>query len=115
GFAFPPGSTTVNCLATDASGNTNACSFVVSALPYSTNFAVGATIPDNNPLGLASTKFVATDVGILTDVNVSLTMTGGYNGDLYVYLTHGSGFSVLLNRVGRRTTDPLGYGDSGFN
>src|SRR6185436_13071720 len=28
---------------------------------------------------------------------------------------HESGFSVLLNRPGRRTLDPLGYGDPGFD
>jgi hypothetical protein len=32
GSSFPPGSTTVNCTVTDASGNSNTCSFTVSVL-----------------------------------------------------------------------------------
>jgi len=34
GSSFGLGYTTVNCVATDASGNTNACSFVVRVIPY---------------------------------------------------------------------------------
>ena len=44
-----------------------------------------------------------------------LSLAGGYNGDLYGYLMHGSGFTVLLNRVGRTGSAPLGYGDAGLN
>jgi len=44
-----------------------------------------------------------------------LKLTGTWNGDLYCYLTHSSGYTVLLNRVGRRSTSSLGYGDEGFN
>jgi hypothetical protein len=39
----------------------------------------------------------------ITDVNVGLQLSGGWNGDLYAYLVHSSGFAVLLNRVGRGT------------
>lgn len=35
--------------------------------------------------------------------------------DLYAYLVHGSGFSVLLNRVGRTAGDGFGSGDAGMN
>ena len=41
--------------------------------------------------------------------------TGPFNGDIYCYLTHSSGHTVLLNRVGRRTSSDLGYADGGFN
>ena len=47
-------------------------------------------------------------------MDVTLNISGGYNGDLYCYLTHGSGFSVLLNRVGQTSLNPGGYGDTGF-
>ncbi|HYV39580.1 MAG TPA: HYR domain-containing protein, partial [Gemmataceae bacterium] len=80
-----------------------------------TNYLVGAPIPDNNINGLASTKTFSSTIGIVSDLNVTFKTTGGYNGDLFVYLVHDSGFSVLLNRVGRTSTDPFGYGDAGFN
>ena len=47
-------------------------------------------------------------------MDVVLTITGEYNGDLYGYLVHDSGFAVLLNRVGRATGTPAGYGDAGM-
>jgi subtilisin-like proprotein convertase family protein len=115
GSALPLGATPVACFAADASGNTNTCSFTVTVAPYVTNFTVGEVIPDNSPLGLVSTKQVATEVGAISDLNVKIQLAGGFNGDLYAYLVHDSGFSILLNRVGRRAGDASGYGDSGFN
>jgi len=47
-------------------------------------------------------------------VTVRLKVSGTFNGDLYCYVTHGSGYSVLLNRVGRRAADPFGYDDPGL-
>lgn len=77
-----------------------------------------AAIPDGTTAGLASPQTIASSLGNLTDVNVSLDLSGiagpGFNGDLYITLVHASGFSVLLNRVGRSTTTPFGYGDSGL-
>jgi len=52
---------------------------------------------------------------VISEVRVLLNLTGGYNGDLYAYLTHGSGFAVLLNRAGRTSGNLFGYGDAGFN
>lgn len=51
---------------------------------------------------------------MIGSLSVTLNMRGGFNGDIYAQLTHASGFSVLLNQVGARLTDPLGYSDSGF-
>ena len=85
------------------------------------NYASGtlnATIPDANVNGYQHTLNVSgqTDPNnVVSDVNVKLNFSGGYNGDLYVYLTHGSGISVLLNRVGRTGANSFGYGDAGFN
>jgi hypothetical protein len=47
-------------------------------------------------------------------VSVRLNLTGGYNGDLYGYLTHDTGFAVLLNRVGLSSSNSFGYADAGF-
>ena len=52
---------------------------------------------------------------MILKVTISLTISGDFNGDLYVQLTHGSGFSVLLNRVGRTSLNEFGYGDSGMD
>jgi subtilisin-like proprotein convertase family protein len=78
---------------------------------------LNATIPDGNVSGYQNTINVVDGRPSpwVTDVNVKLNISGGYNGDLYVYLSHGSGFSVLLNRVGRTAGDSFGYSDAGFN
>jgi subtilisin-like proprotein convertase family protein len=54
----------------------------------------------------------------IQNVEVTLNISGGFNGDLYGYLVHDSGFVVLLNRVGVGTThggDAFGYGNAGMN
>ena len=72
-------------------------------------------IPDNDSVGAASTLLFNSAIADTTDVNVWLTISGGWNGDLFVSLEHDSGLAVLLNRVGRRTPDPTGYADTGFD
>ncbi|HEX3799836.1 MAG TPA: PEP-CTERM sorting domain-containing protein [Verrucomicrobiae bacterium] len=82
------------------------------------NFSVGQTIPDNTPSGLTETQtldFSGTGLVSITDIEVTLNISGGFNGDYYGYLVHNDGFAILLNRVGRTSTDTLGYGDSGLN
>jgi len=48
-------------------------------------------------------------------VNVRLQTAGGYNGDLYVLLEHGTNYAILLNRPGRTATQDAGYGDAGLD
>lgn len=77
---------------------------------------LNTAIPDGNVNGLQSTlTFNDAYFNNVLDVDVKLNISGGYNGDLYVYLTHSSGFSVLLNRTGRTSGNSFGYGDAGFN
>lgn len=101
---------------------------VTQATSYTFNFSGGA-IPDGNPAGIS---FTTPDLGtlnggpgigfgtdiIIQDVNVRLDIAGGYNGDLYSYLVHSSGFSVLLDRVGTGLgSEPqftYGFSTSGF-
>jgi len=84
-----------------------------SATPFA-----GGVIPDGDLVG---TAFAQTLSGLpavpITDVNVSLDLSGGWNGDLYAYLTHGSGFAVLLNRVGRGDSPytSAGFSTAGMN
>lgn len=82
------------------------------------NFVVtNGVVPDADYNGLADTRIInaADTVGTISDLRVTLNLSGGYNGDLYAYLVHGSGFAVLLNRVGRTSGNLFGYGDAGFN
>lgn len=73
-------------------------------------------IPDGSALGLSdSQNVVAPAFNEIVGMKVKLHVTGGFNGDLYIQLIHGSGMSVLMNRVGRMATNEFGYGDSGFD
>jgi hypothetical protein len=49
---------------------------------------------------------------------VNLNISGGYNGDLYAYLSYGGVLLPLLIRTGVTGTgsgDAFGYGNTGFN
>jgi len=72
-------------------------------------------VPDNDTVGVSSTLAFNSAIEDITDVNVWLNLSGGWNGDLFVSLEHDSGLAVLLNRVGRRTADLTGYSDAGFD
>ena len=104
----------------------------LSVVPFSAGAAVietysftGGSLPltpaDGNGSPSSDTRTLSgSSIVSLTDVNVRVTLTnpvqgGAYNGDYYLSIQHGSGFSVLLNRVGRATSSPEGYGDNGFN
>lgn len=67
---------------------------------------VSALIPDNTPTGWSDTRTLLVPEALVGDVQVYLHISGGFNGDLYAYLVHGSGFAVLLNRVGRTAANP---------
>ncbi len=89
--------------------------------PWTSGFANGGLIPDGSPNGWWDTRTVNNIPSGLTIGNVTITFTisGGYNGDLYGYLSHDGALIPLLNRVGTGTgsepTYSFGYSDSGFN
>lgn len=68
-------------------------------------------IPDNTYAG-AGYSFTFTDANApyITGVTVTLNLTGGYNNDIYAYLSHGSTLVTLVNQI----TGTAGSG-SGFN
>lgn len=78
-----------------------------------------ALIPDPSVAGLTDTRVVTSEATAILDLNVHVMISGdpAANGDYYATLTHGSGFAVLLNRVGRRdgTGNSRGYPDNGFD
>lgn len=89
----------------------------VATLPAETeiySFTPNAVIPDFDSSGLADTRVLSSAITVLTDVQLTLTISGGYNGDYYAYLSHGSGFAILLNRVGRTGANAFGATDAGF-
>lgn len=88
----------------------------VSAATTIVDWTVNSSVPDNNITGLVDTQTISgsTITGI-TSIEVRLKLSGGWNGDLYAFLQHDSGFSVLLNRPGKTSGDPAGSGSSGFD
>jgi len=83
------------------------------------SFIPSLDIPDGNASGLADVQAVNVPIAAITDLNVTLNLVstglGGFNGDIYATLTHDGGFSVLLNRPGKRDDSLLGYADAGIN
>jgi subtilisin-like proprotein convertase family protein len=86
----------------------------VSTMTANSGFANGGVIPDGSLTGWSDTRSMS-GIGNISDVSVTLNLSGGWNGDLYAYLVHGSGFSVLLNRVGVTANGSPGYGTAGMN
>jgi subtilisin-like proprotein convertase family protein len=100
-------------------GTLLAGALAAKATLYSTNwnsgFANSGVIPDNSPGGWVDSRSVsAAPAGTLAGVAVDLQLSSGWAGDLYAYLVNGSGFAVLLNRVGT-PGQPNGYGPATLN
>src|SRR2546426_5405996 len=72
-------------------------------------------IADGSASGVSDVRSLNSAVTAIGNFTVFLNISGEFNGDLYAYLRHDSGFSILLNRPGRTADSPSGYGDSGFN
>lgn len=85
------------------------------------NFDYGGApvvVPDGDLVGVSDTTWVneaSLDGFKISAVKVLLTLSGGWNGDIYAQLNHNGQFSVLLNRPGVSPTDSLGYSDAGFS
>jgi subtilisin-like proprotein convertase family protein len=91
---------------------------LATAQPVTNNYTwnPGTGIPDGNPVGLSEQFNVSGLGGLVTNVQVSLNISGGFNGDLYAFLSGPQGLlAVLLNREGVTTGNPIGYGDAGMN
>src|SRR6185295_7276833 len=91
---------------------------VIYTMNWNSGFANGGVVPDNNFSGWSDTRTVSTiPAGTFTGLSVALQLSGGWNGDLYAYLVHDSGFSVLLDHVGVGVSgvSAYGYGDAGMN
>lgn len=85
---------------------------------FQSGFRDGGAVPDGSLTGWQDTRHL-TESGYeaITGIRVSLTIGGGYNGDLYAYLAYGGETAVLLNRVGVGTVrgDAFGYDNPGLS
>lgn len=91
------------------------CGAVSATTVISETWEIGATVPDNSTLGWSDTRFIDSTAGSILDVQVHLKISGGFNGDLYAYLAHESGFAILLNRPGRTAANPDGSFTTGVD
>jgi subtilisin-like proprotein convertase family protein len=97
---------------------------VQAASPYIytyTSPTLNAPLPDASLSGYATSTDLPLPPGLVVSrVEVTLNISGGFNGDIYGYLWHQDpshlvAWSVLLNRSGRTDIDHLGYADAGFS
>jgi hypothetical protein len=81
--------------------------------------AIHEAIPDGSELGLSDIINVSGMTGGITNISVSLAISGtgygAYNGDFYAYIRRGDLFAILLNRIGKTAENALGSWDDGFN
>lgn len=82
---------------------------------YQTSWCGSQVIPDNTAAGVAYALDFGASGERVQDIRLSLNITGGWNGDLYAYLSHGNGYAVLLNRPGASASNPDGFSTSGLN
>jgi subtilisin-like proprotein convertase family protein len=82
---------------------------------YSPGNNINANIPDGNPVGWAGTATASGYLPSISAVSVNLNISGGYNGDLYAYLSYGGVLVPLLTRVGTTSGNAFGYANTGFN
>lgn len=73
------------------------------------------SIPDGDASGVNDLRTISSSITSIGSLRVTLDISANFNGDLYGFLSHGNGFSVLLNREGRSSSLVSGYGDSGMN
>jgi hypothetical protein len=81
---------------------------------FNSGFQNSGVILDGNTSGWFDTHTVSGLTGSITSVSVNLTVTGGYNGDVYAYLSYNGVLIPLLNRVGVSSTDAFGSAASGM-
>ncbi|WP_309385875.1 hypothetical protein [Cerasicoccus frondis] len=88
----------------------------LSATPFSETYTLGQVIPDNSPTGFSDTQFIdAPSITSIETLEIELVLSGGWIGDLYGYVQHDSGFTVLVNRLGRTESEPFGSSASALN
>lgn len=77
--------------------------------------SLGLAIADGNPNGVYSSIAVSGANWSLSSLSVTLNISGGFNGDLYGYLSYNGTLVTLLNRVGTGGGNTFGFSTSGLN
>jgi hypothetical protein len=72
-------------------------------------------IPDGSEAGVFSQINVGGMNPSLWDITVTLNLSGGYNGDLFAYLSYDGKLVPLLDRIGVSGNTPLGAAGAGMN
>jgi subtilisin-like proprotein convertase family protein len=79
-------------------------------------FNIGATLPNNSVTGITFATNLAPDLIAISNLLVTVNISGGRNSDLYVYLKGPNGaLAVLLNCLGVSQAKPSGYKDTGVD
>ncbi|HTD66179.1 MAG TPA: PEP-CTERM sorting domain-containing protein [Candidatus Limnocylindria bacterium] len=89
-----------------------ACTAVAALYTY--DYSVGSAIPDGTATGIYNQQTISGVPAAIQSMNVTINVSGGYNGDLYCYLRHDDNLVVLLNQVGTTSSDSFGYDNTGF-
>jgi len=86
-------------------------------LTESFNFASPTrAIPDADPSGIVDTQIISeSNISEITSVEIRLTISGGFNGDLYAHLSNSVGLTVLVNRIGTTDANIIGSSDNGID
>jgi hypothetical protein len=85
------------------------------------NWTLNTTIPVGNPVGVPySETFSGLSSDPITSVEVTLDISGGYNGALYGYLVlqdadGNTATETLLNQIGTTTSNPFGSDGAGLD
>jgi subtilisin-like proprotein convertase family protein len=81
--------------------------------------SLNQTIYDATPSGVSSSLLVSGAGSSLSALTLTLNVSGGYNGDLYAYLSYNGTLVTLLNRVGTGSGNAIqstyGFSTAGFN
>ena len=94
--------------------NSNAAVYTSS---FTSGFANGGVIPDATTTGWSDVRTLAVADNSIQSITVTLNVSGGFNGDLYAYISHNGVLVPLMNRVGVASSSPsssFGYSDPGF-
>lgn len=75
----------------------------------------GYVIPDGNLSGAYSQIAVSGANSSLSDISVTINVSGGYNGDLYAYLSYDGKLVPLLNRIGASSGNVFSSSGAGMN
>jgi len=84
---------------------------------FNSGFVNNGLIPDGNLAGWSDMRTLAIGDNSITSISVKLNVSGGFNGDLYAYISHNGVLVPLLNRVGVASSSPgssFGYSNPGF-